>query len=394
MTQQGEPARKAGPLSGVRVVELAGIGPGPFAAMMLADLGADVLRIDRPPAAGPPADRGEARTQLLHRGRRSVVADLRRPEGAETLLRLAGRADVLLEGYRPGVTERLGVGPDACWERNHALVYGRITGWGQDGPLATTAGHDIDYIAVTGALHAMGRRGEPPAVPLNLVGDFGGGAMYLVTGVLAALLEAWGSRRGQVVDAAMVDGASSLMTGIYGGLAGGWWRDERGVNLLDTGAPYYDVYETADGEWMAVGALESRFYAEFALKLGLGEQEAQQQAERDDPSRWPELRGRIAAAFKERTRAEWAEIFAGSDACVAPVMSMSEAPDHPHLAARSTFVDPDGVTQPAPAPRFSRTPGAIQMPPPWPGEHTREALLDWGIDDADALLDSGAAVQT
>ncbi len=373
-----------GPLAGVRVVELGGIGPVPFAGMLLCDLGAEVLRIDRP---GPVS---ALRLAALERGRRSVLLDLRRPEGVATVLQLLERADVLLEGFRPGVTERLGIGPDDCWERSPKLVYGRMTGWGQDGPWAHTAGHDIDYLAVSGALHAIGRAGGPPQVPINVVGDFGGGALYLVVGVLAALHEASRSGRGQVVDAAMVDGAASLMTAMYGMLAAGAWRDERGVNLLDTGAPFYDVYPTSDGAYMAVGALEPRFYAEFVVKLGLDPSEA----ERDDPAGWPALRERIAAVFASRTRDEWSAVFDGTDACVAPVLGMAEAPDHPQLAARRTFVEVDGARVPAPAPRFSRTPAAVPGPPAVPGAHTRTALADWGVPDVDALLESGVAVQS
>jgi alpha-methylacyl-CoA racemase len=375
-----------GPLAGLRVVELAGIGPAPFAAMLLADLGADVLRVERPrpePGFVPPE------LDLLRRGRRSVCLDLRHPDGVATLLALAERADVLVEGFRPGVTERLGVGPEQCWERNPRLVYGRMTGWGQEGPLAPTAGHDIDYIAVAGALGAIGRAGGAPVVPLNLVGDFGGGATYLVIGILAGLWETARSGRGQVVDAAIVDGAASLTAGLHGLVAAGRWRDERGVNLLDSGAPWYDVYRTSDGEWVAVGALEPKFYAELMRLLGLPASEA----ERYDLAAWPALRERLAAAFATRTRDEWLEVFAGTDACVAPVMSLADAAGHPHLVARQTFVEVDGVRQPAPAPRFSRTPGAIQRPPPPPGEHTREALAEWGVDDVDGLLESGAAIQ-
>jgi len=376
-------AEREGPLAGVRVVELGGIGPGPFAGMLLSDMGAEVLRIDRP---GPAA----LRLAALERGRRSVVLDLRRPEGIETVLRLVERADVLIEGFRPGVTERLGVGPDACWERNPTLVYGRMTGWGQDGPWALTAGHDIGYIAVTGVLHAMGRAGGPPQVPLNLVGDFGGGALYLVVGLLAALHEASRSGRGQVVDAAIVDGAASLMAGAYGMLGMGAWGDERGVNLLDTGAPFYDVYETSDGGHLAVGALEPKFYAELVAVLGLEGADA----DRDDPAGWPALRERIAAVFATRSRDDWAAVFDGSDACVAPVLGMAEAPEHPQVAARGTFVEVDGARVPGPAPRFSRTPSAVQGPPVEPGAHTRAALTDWGVPDVDGLLDAGVAVQT
>lgn len=371
----------SGPLSGLRVLELAGIGPGPFAAMLLADLGAEVLRVDRPGGS-------EVASGVLDRSRRSVIIDLRKPEGAAAVLELAAKADVLLEGYRPGVAERLGVGPEACWERNPKLVYGRMTGWGQEGPWSQTAGHDIGYIAITGALHAMGRAGEPPAVPINLVGDFGGGSMYLVMGVLAALWESQKSGKGQVVDAAIVDGAASLMAMPYGFMANGAWRDERGTNMLDTGVPYYDVYETADGGWMAVGAIEAKFYAEFIALLGLDEQTGDR-----SPDKHGQLRDNIAGAFKSKTRDEWAAIFDGSDACVSPVLSMREAPRHPQLAARQTYIDIDGNPHPAPAPRFSRTPSATPKPATNPGSATREALTDWGVSDVDALIESGVAVQ-
>jgi len=375
-----------GPLAGLKVVELAGLGPAPFAGMLLADMGADVIRVDRP-AEG--AGVLPAQFDALRRGRRSVILDLRSPGGVRAALDLAERADVLIEGYRPGVAERLGLGPQACWERNPRLVYGRMTGWGQDGPLAHAAGHDIAYVAITGALGAMGRRGGPPAVPLNLLGDFGGGSLYLVTGVLAALFEAGRSGRGQVVDAAIVDGAASLTTLMHAMMAAGLWRDERGVNLLDTGVPWYDVYQTSDGHWMAAGPLEDKFYAEFMSLLGLRADEA----ERADPRAWPALRQRIAAAFAARTRAEWTKVFDGTDACVAPVLSLTEAADHPHLAARGTFTEVDGVPQPGPAPRFSRTPSAVAGPPARPGAHTREALTDWGVPGVDALIESGAAIQ-
>jgi len=378
----------SGPLRGLRVVEVGGIGPGPFAAMLLADMGADVIRVDRP---GPVADERATATDVLHRGRRSIVLDLRRPEAVEALLTLVERADVLIEGFRPGVMERLGVGPERCHARNPGLVYGRMTGWGQTGPWASMAGHDINYIALAGALHPIGREGEPPAVPLNLLGDFGAGALYLVVGVLAALWERDRSGRGQVVDAAIVDGAASLTAMLHGMLAAGTWRDERGVNLLDTGCPWYDVYQTADGGWMAVGPLESRFYAEFIARLGLPEDLARP---RPGPSEWPRLRRAIAGAFATRTRAEWEAVFAGSDACVTPVLSLKEATEHPHLVARGTFVEVDGVRQPAPAPRFDRTPGAIQRPPARRGQHTREVLESWGVPDVDALLASKAAIQT
>ncbi|MGN6242238.1 MAG: CaiB/BaiF CoA transferase family protein [Motilibacteraceae bacterium] len=378
----------SGPLAGVRVVELAGIGPGPFAAMMLADLGAEVLRVDRP--TGPGLTFGAPHLDVLNRGRRNVAVDLKDPRGRDVVLRLVERADVLIEGFRPGVTERLGLGPEDCWARNPRLVYGRMTGWGQDGPLAPTAGHDIGYVALTGALHAVGRAGGPPQVPVNLVGDFGGGAMYLVVGVLAALLEARGSGRGQVVDAAIVDGAAGLTAMLHGLLAAGVWQDRRGVNLLDSGAPFYDVYETADGRWMAVGALEPQFYAALLTGLDLGDDVP----DRNDPRQWPALRERFTARFRERTQAEWTETFERTDACVAPVLSLTEAAAHPHLAARGTFVEHAGVVQPAPAPRFSRTPGTLDEPPARPGQHTRDALGDWGVDDVEQLLADGVVTQT
>jgi alpha-methylacyl-CoA racemase len=376
----------SGPLAGVRVLELGGIGPGPLAAMILADLGAEVLRVDRP-ADDLRLTRPEH--NLLHRGRRSAIVDLRQPGGPEVIRRLARRADIVTEGYRPGVAERLGIGPDELMAQNPALVYGRMTGWGQEGPLAHSAGHDIAYIAVTGSLHAIGRAGGPPQVPINLLGDFGAGSMFLVTGLLAALLEARVSGRGQVVDAAIVDGAAVLSTMVHGFLAAGVWRDERGANLLDTGAPFYDVYETADGRHMAVGALEPQFYAEFVRLLEAGDDLPQQH----DAARWPELRERIAERFRTRTMSEWTEVFEGTDACVAPVVSLAEAHGHPHLVARGTFVSDNGVIQPAPAPRFSRTPAALGDPPAVPGQHTRSALADWGIDDVDGLIESGVVVQ-
>ncbi|MEU6393570.1 CaiB/BaiF CoA-transferase family protein [Streptomyces sp. NPDC046939] len=363
-----------GPLAGVRVVELAGIGPGPFAAMLLADLGADVVRVDRPGGTGLAIDPAY---DVTNRNKRSVVVDLKSPDGAEAVLRLAERADVLIEGYRPGVTERLGVGPDACHARNPKLVYGRMTGWGQDGPLAQRAGHDIGYIAVTGALSMIGKPDEPPTVPANLVGDYAGGALYLVVGVLAALHHARATGAGQVVDAAIVDGTSHLAAMIHGMLAAGGWQDRRGANLLDGGCPFYGTYETADGQYMAVGALEQRFYDEFMGLMGLTEVAPA----RGDLARWGELRDAVAARFKQRTRDEWADVFAGSDACAAPVLSLREAPAHPHLAARATFVDHEGITQPAPAPRFSDTPTAVRTGPARPGAHTAEVARDWDVPD-------------
>lgn len=359
-----------GPLSGLRVLELSGLGPGPFCAMLLADLGADVVRVDRP-GGGVSAVAPEY--ELTNRGKRSIALDLKKPDDLATALRLVERADVLIEGFRPGVAERLGIGPDTCLARRPQLVYGRMTGWGQDGPRAHTAGHDLTYIALAGVLHGIGRAGGPPQIPLNLLGDFGGGALYLATGILAALWEAGRSGHGQVVDAAIVDGAAHLGTLTWGLLAGGAWRDERGVNLLDSGAPFYDVYATADGRHMAVGALEHQFFAEFTARLGLPELAADQ----FDASRWPQMRERIAAAFAARTQKEWTEIFADGDGCVAPVHTMREAAADPHLATRATYVELDGVVQPAPAPRFSRTPAEVTLPPAAPGEHTSDVLTDW-----------------
>jgi alpha-methylacyl-CoA racemase len=365
----------SGPLSNIRVIEVAGIGPGPFAAMILADLGADVLRIDRAQSVrgGDPA---EPPFDVLNRGRRSVGVDLKHPDGVAALLRLVEKADVLLEGFRPGVMERLGLGPDVCLARNPRLVYGRMTGWGQEGPLAHAAGHDINYIALAGALAHIGRKGERPVPPLNLVGDFGGGGMLLALGVAAALVERAGSGRGQVVDAAMVDGAALLMAMMYGFYGAGLWSDARGENLLDTGAHFYDTFETADGRHVAIGSIEPQFYAELLRLTGLAGEELPRQMDR---AQWPPLRERLASVFRTRTRDEWCAIMEGSDVCFAPVLTMGEAPAHPHNVARRTFVEVAGRTQPAPAPRFGRTPGAIRRPPPHAGQHTDEALADWGF---------------
>jgi alpha-methylacyl-CoA racemase len=389
-------AETAGPLAGVRVVELAGLGPGPFCGMLLADLGAEVIQVDRP---GGPVTPFPHKSDITSRGKRRVVVDLKHPRGAEVVLRLAASSDALIEGYRPGVAERLGVGPADCLARNPALVYGRMTGWGQDGPLATSAGHDIGYIAVTGALHAIGRAGGPPQVPVNYLGDFGGGSMFLALGLVAGVLAARATGRGRVVDAAIVDGAAVLQAMTYGLLADGHWTDERGVNPLDTGAPFYDVYETADGRHMAVGALEPQFYAAFLGILFAPEGLPGDLPDRQDRSRWPELRERFAARFAERSQEEWSKAFSGTDACVAPVRTMAEAPDDPHLAARGTYVTADGVVQPAPAPRFGDgTQGApIGALPPGrithAGAHTREVLTTLGFADVDELLASGAAWQ-
>src|SRR5579863_460058 len=380
-----------GPLTGYKVIELAGIGPAPMCAMLLSDLGADVLRIDRLADAGLGISL-PTKFSVLNRGRRSVALDLKRPEATAAILRLIEQADALIEGFRPGVMERLGLGPDLCLARNPRLVFGRMTGWGQDGPLAAAAGHDINYIALSGALNTIGRRGQAPVPPLNLVGDFGGGALYLAFGVVAGLLEAQKSGKGQVIDAAMVDGAASLMSAIYGMHGSGFWTDERGANVLDTGSHYYDVYETSDGKYVSIGSIEVKFYDELLRLSGLKKEELAPQNERKS---WPKMKERVAALFRTKTRDEWCKIMEGSDICFAPVLSMAEAPQHPHNRERGTFVEPDGVVQPAPAPRFSRTPGAIQRPPARAGEHTEEALRDWGFSASDlaALRTCGAFVQ-
>ena len=349
------------------MIELGGIGPVPFACMQLADLGAEVIRVDRP------GDDADDRSPL-RRGKQAIALDLKLADGVETVLTLVESCDVLVEGFRPGVAERLGLGPDQCWARNERLIYGRLTGWGQTG--STTAGHDISYIAMTGALHAIGREGQPPGVPLCLLGDLAGGAMHLVTGVLAAVIEARSSGRGQVVDASIVDGVASLMAPIYGMAAVGQWRDERGVNTLDTGRPWYDVYSTADDKWVAVGALEDKFYSELLRILAIGAVEG----DRSDPAGWPELRRRIAGVFATRTRDEWVEAFAGSDACVSPVLSMSEAAHAAENNSRDVFVDIDGIRQPAPAPRFSRTSTSVPSRPARIGEHTHEILEKYRLD--------------
>jgi alpha-methylacyl-CoA racemase len=379
-----ELGRGTGPLRGIRVVEIAGIGPGPHAATLLADLGADVIRIERPGAVSPVS----MEKDLLTRGRPSVALDLKRREAVQAVLSLVEGADVLLEGMRPGAMERLGLGPDLCLARNPRLVYGRMTGWGQDGPLASTAGHDLNYISVAGVLHGLGQDRDRPQFPTNLVGDFGGGSTYLVVGVLAALLESRGSGQGQVVDAAIVDGAAHLSAMFAGMLASGLAREQRAANLLDGGAPFYDVYETADGKHMSVGALEPQFYAELLERLGL-----EDLPDRNDLAQWPAIRVALETRFRQRTQAEWAEVFDGSDACCAPVLSLTEAARHPHLRARATYVDRAGVLQPAPAPRFSRTGATLRTGPTVPGAQTREALTAWGVPDVEALIESGAAVQ-
>jgi alpha-methylacyl-CoA racemase len=362
-----------GPLVGLRVIELAGIGPGPHAAMLLADLGADVVRVERPSGGLQLVPSGE--DQML-RGRRSVMFNLTEPSGRETLLRLVERADVLIEGLRPGVTERLGVGPADCHARNPALVYARMTGWGQDGPLADRAGHDINYIALSGVLHAVGNAGGKPVPPLNLVGDFGGGSMFLVAGVLAALWERERSGAGQVIDAAMVDGVSVLAQMFWSLRACGLWRDQRGSNLLDSGVPFYDTYACSDGRYVAVGALEPQFYAALLEGLGLTEAELPGQL---DPTGWPVLRQRFTDVFASRSRDEWGAVFEGTDACVTPVLAFSEVPAYPHIAARGTVITLGGVPQAAPAPRFSRTHPDRPTPPPKPGADTAQVLADWNV---------------
>lgn len=361
-----------GPLAGLRVLEFAALGPAPYAAMLLADLGADVLRVDRPVVTVP----GNPRLAVLNRGRRSVVLDLKRPEGVQVALELADRADVLIEGLRPGVMERLGLGPQVCHARNPRLVYGRMTGWGQSGPLADTAGHDLNYLALSGGLRLLGRRGAPPATPPGFVADFGGGGMMLAFGVVSALHEMRRSGQGQVIDAAMVDGVASLTTMVHGFLAQGRWVDEVGVNFSDGGSPHYDVYETADGGYLAAAAAEPQFYEIMLRHLGFDPDEL---PDRDDVARRTELRDRIAAAVRSRTRADWAAIFDGTDACVTPVLSLTEATRHPHNTARAVFTDEFGVVQPAPVPRFDRTPGRIAGPPPLPGEGSAAALREWDL---------------
>jgi alpha-methylacyl-CoA racemase len=369
----------SGPLTGVRVIELAGIGPVPFGGMVLADMGAEIIRVDRAqdragPIPGPTAD------AVINRGRRSVAVDLKHPDGAALVRRLAVGADVFLEGFRPGVAERLGVGPDECRAANPRLVYGRMTGWGQDGPLAPRAGHDINYIAITGALGAIGRAGQPPSPPLNLIGDYGGGGLLLAYGVVCALVERATSGLGQVVDAAMVDGAALLMAPFFALRELGGWTDTRGENLLDSGAPFYDAYETADGRWLAVGAIEPRFYANFVAGLGL---DAGDLPDQNDRSRWPELKQRFAGAVRERTLDEWLKRYDGVDACVSPVLGLTEAPDHPHNVDRRLFVEIGGLRQTAPVPRFDRTPGEAGAPGPAPGEHTGEVLAELGLGAAE-----------
>jgi alpha-methylacyl-CoA racemase len=374
----------------VKIIELTGIGPGPFASTLLSDMGAEVVRVERAELA----QRANRPSGFIFdgRGRRGITVDLKHPDGIATVLRLVEQADALIEGFRPGVTERLGVGPDACLARNPRLVYARMTGWGQDGPLAHAAGHDINYTALAGALAHFGRVGQPPTPPMNMVGDYGGGGMFLAFGVVCGILEARGSGQGQVVDAAMIDGTAYLMGAIWGLRGMGGFSEERGTNLLDTGSPFYDVYETADGEWVSIGSIEPQFYAQLVDLTGIAHGDLPHQMDR---SGWPLLRERLAAAFKAKTRAEWTEVLEGTDVCFAPVLPMSEAKLHPHVIAREIIVEHDDIEQPAPAPRFSRTAPTIQGPAALPGEHTEAVLRDWGFadDDIEALFASGAVTR-
>ena len=380
-----------GPLAGVRVMELAGIGPCPMCAMLLAELGAEVLKIDRIAPSGLGVDVAPEH-RLLERSRHSAAVDLKHPDGVALLLSLCERTDILIEGFRPGVMERLGLGPQPCRARNARLVYGRVTGWGQSGPLAHAAGHDLNYIALTGALAAIGRAGQAPTPPLNLVGDYGGGALYLALGVVAALFEARRSGQGQVVDAAMIDGAASLMTALYGLAGGGLCDETRGTNLLDSGAPYYEVYETSDGRYITLAPIEPKFYTELLERIGAG---ADALPYTRDRAQWPALKEKLAGIIKTRTRAQWTELLEGSDACFAPVLGMREAALHPHNRARGTFIEAEGGWQPNAAPRFSRTPSAVRGPPAAPGAHTRDALGEWGVDAATVrrLLGAGVLAQ-
>ncbi|MBI1181368.1 MAG: CoA transferase [Alphaproteobacteria bacterium] len=381
-----------GPLQGIKVIEIAGIGPGPFCAMMLADMGADVVRIDRKSQEGRPGTTagGNARYDVLNRGRRSLALDLKKPEAIETVLKLCEGADVITEGFRPGVMERLGLGPDEVFKRNPKMVYGRMTGWGQDGPYASVAGHDINYIALSGVLHCIGREGDKPVPPMNLVGDFGGGGMMLAYGIVCALIEAHKSGKGQVIDSAMVDGAALLMAPMYGlQQMGRWDGDRRGVNLLDTGAHFYEVYETSDGKYISIGSIEPQFYKLLLEKSGVDPDEFKDQMNRD---KWRGYKEVLTKVFKTKTRDEWCAIMEYTDVCFAPVLSMNEAHAHPHNAERGTFVEVGGFRQPGPAPRFSRTRPEVRRPSPQPGEHNDEVLSDFGLSESDiaALKQAGA----
>jgi alpha-methylacyl-CoA racemase len=383
-----------GPLEGLKIVELAGIGPGPFCAMLLADMGAEVVRVDRAANVGLDTDRdgNDARFNLLTRGRRNIAVDLKNTAGVEATLRLIDRADALIEGFRPGVMERLGLGPDVCLARNKRLVYGRMTGWGQDGPVAHIAGHDINYIALSGALATIGSAGGPPVPPLNLVGDFGGGALYLAMGVLAAIIRVRAGGEGQVIDCSMVEGAASLMTSMYGALASGAWVEERARNRTDGGSHFYHVYETRDGEFISVGSIEPQFYKLLLTHTGLEGVELPPQSDR---AQWPSMQERFAAIFKQKTRAEWVAIMQQTDICFAPVLKMSEAIDHEHNRHRDSFIEVDGIPQPAPAPRFSGTPTSVQSPPACAGQNTDEILTDWGFSATEIVaLHAGGAVKS
>jgi len=369
-----------GPLKGLRIIEMAGIGPAPFCGMLLADMGAEVIRVDRREKTDLGLPGSEPKFDVLHRGRKSIAVDVKSEAGRDVVRRLASRSDALIEGFRPGVMERLGLGPDALLAINPRLVFGRMTGFGQEGPMAPRAGHDINYIALAGVLHTIGRKGEPPMPPLNLVGDFGGGGMLLGFGVVCAMLEAQRSGKGQVVDAAMVDGAATLMSAIFGFYAQGTWKEERGVNILDTGAPYYNVYETSDGKWVAIGSIEKSFYQDLLTRLGLANENLPEQL---DESGWPVLAKRFAETFRTKTRAEWEKIFEGSDACFAPVLSMAEAADYPHNKIRKTFTSLGGVVQPSPAPRFSRTVPEIGRPPREAGQDTNTVLAEFGFAEGE-----------
>ena len=382
-----------GPLAGMKIIELAGIGPVPFCSTLLSDMGAQVIRVDRTAPSGLGISGKNPAFDVLGRGRKSISVDLKNPDGVEAVLRLVEQADGLVEGFRPGVAERLGLGPDVCLARNEKLVYGRMTGWGQDGPVSHAAGHDINYIALSGVLYSCGTKESGPVPPLNLTGDFGGGAMFLAFGLMAALWEVQRSGTGQVVDTSMLEGSAYLMLPIYGMHGSGFWTDERGANILDTGAPFYSTYETKDGKHISIGSIEPKFYEELLEKSGMDTMNLPAQMDREN---WPAMKETYAKVFKQKTRDEWSEIMEGSDICFAPVLSMSEAPSHPQNVARDSFIDVLGVTQPGPAPKFSRTKAVIQGPPPSLGQDTEEGLAEWGFsqDEIATLVASGAVVQT
>lgn len=378
-----------GPLQGIKIIEIAGLGPGPFAGMLLADMGATVIRVERP---GGGLFSGNPDLDILNRGKQCIVVDLKRPKGVDAVLKLVESADAIFEGFRPGVIEKLGLAPDVCMTRNERLVFGRMTGWGQEGPMAHRAGHDINYIALSGALHPVGLKGQRPTVPLNLVGDFGGGGLMLAFGMLCALLEAKSSGKGQVVDAAMVDGSATLMASLFGAVQVGFWKEERGSNMVDSGSHFYDTYETKDAEYMAVGAIESKFYSELLEGLGLNEAELPPQM---DMAHWPQMKERFTKIFKSKTQREWREVFDDTDACVSPVLRMSEAPNHPHNQSRNAFVELNGIYQPNAAPRFSRTSPCLSSSAAKLGEHSREILSEAGVskEDIATLIETGAVVE-